>query len=83
MSNWQATRDREYEHAREVSLLADELAFWKFQAVWHRAIVNRMAPPLTEPTFGEQNVAQKQLNKAWQTDKAERVHAEGPREIGS
>ena len=82
-----ADQDAEIREADwRLSCLADELAFWKFQAVWHRAQARErgvLADWLADPSEKQQREAEKELLAAWQQDKAERVHAEGPREIGS
>ena len=65
----------------EVGLIADELAFWKYQAVWHRAwLVTRPR----EPDTVDLKEAEIYLERARLAENRERhAHAEPPRETGS
>ena len=65
----------------KVGLIAHELGFWKFQAIWHRAwyFAGRK-----EPDGIDLKRAEAELERARQDENRERyAHAEPPREVGS
>lgn len=73
---------------RETASIADELAFWKYQAIWGRAMMLRGKPgPGQTPLMLEESriwrEAARQLEDARVQENRERVsHAEAPRDPG-
>ena len=66
----------------EVGLIAHELGFWKYQAVWYRAWIYYSQPQ--EPDDVDLKRAEIDLERARQGDNRERyAHAEPYREVGS
>jgi hypothetical protein len=70
----------------ETARTADELAFWKYQAIWHRAawgnqkqILNAEDPAAT-PAWKE---AEHQLEQFRQQENRERYSPEAPRDLGT
>ena len=71
-------------HGRTV----DELAFWKYQALWHRAALQQAAAftgfRIRAISDSQMDEAERDLERARIEENRERyAHAEGPREIGS
>ena len=65
----------------EVALIADELAFWKYQAIWHRAWT---IAGFREPHEADMKRAKAELERQRRDENRERyAHAEPPRVIGS
>ena len=72
---------REVDHLLgEIAGMADELAHWKFHAIWHRCkLTGRDAD-----NAADYRAVEAELEQARIDENRERVaHAEGPRDIGS
>ena len=73
------------EAVRETARTADELAFWCYQAIWHRAALlgatyERGTVP---PSDSRMNQAERQLEETRGGENRERsAHAEAPRDPG-
>ena len=68
----------------ETGRVADELAFWRYQAIWARAYMLRPAAISSAffETSPEWKEAEGQLEASRQAENQERVaHAEAPREL--
>lgn len=70
----------------EAAVVADELAFWKYQAIWHRAVELQhdiISLPCPEDTAAWKE-AELQLQEARAIENRERAaHAEAPRAPGA
>ena len=65
----------------EVSLIAHELSFWRYQAIWHRAWI---LAGFKEPDDVDLKRAEAELERARQDENREQyAHAEPYREVGS
>lgn len=71
---------------RETAATADELAFWRYQAIWQRTVRlqhDAMASPCIEDTEAWKE-ATRQLEEARAEENRERTaHAEAPRDPGA
>ena len=68
---------------RETAGCADELAFWRYQAVWHRAYFLRPVPIDQVESGPEWKEAEQYLEVARVAENRERTaHAEAPRDPG-
>ena len=72
MSDVMITSDREHKLIMEVAELADELAFWKFQAIWHRAYTQGIIDPDNEKNGQQLKAVEEQLTTFWHKDLEER-----------
>ena len=66
----------------EVGLIAHEIVFWRYQAIWYRARIYCSQPQ--EPDSVDLKRAEIDLERARQDENRERyAHAEPPRDVGS
>ena len=71
-----------YDSAGKISRVSDELAFWRYQMICHRAYI--LTDHWIEDCDKFENQAEKELEAARVQENRERTaHAEAPRDIGS
>lgn len=69
------------DHVREIANMADELAFWAYQAKWHYAQSNGMGDYDALPRLKQEQIDEL-FRQARIAENKSRINAEPPRDIG-